>query len=235
MWLLIARFALISSALGLGHSLLAYAAVIALADDNAGRSLKTLGTALLRDWKRALLLAIPLTVPSLLVTLSNAMFNIAFIPQASNFARAHLLSLTIFGIPLLLITAFITALRWSLAPIVMFRVAWAIAALRRSAKIVQAQRSGMFYLLLTCGLIGWLIVSVPAAASSRSLRCAVLPGSRADRPVRRADLGARQRLRRAAAGAGAGRVLSIAACADGKSFTADRELGSRASGGKQGV
>jgi hypothetical protein len=176
-WLLIARLAWAGTALGLGHSLLAYAAACALADDYAGRSLKALGAALLRDWKGTLLLAIPLSVPSLLVTLAISMYSIAFVEQAANFsARSSLFPLAVFGVPLLLITALIIALRWSLAPTVMFYEALGpIAALRRSAKIVQAQRSGMFNLWLIGGLIGWLMVSVPASTILTLLRWVVLP------------------------------------------------------------
>jgi hypothetical protein len=55
--------------------------------------------------------------------------------------------------------------RWSLAPAVMRYEALGLrAALRRSAQIVRAQRSGMSNVSLALTLIGWLIVSVPVIA-----------------------------------------------------------------------
>jgi hypothetical protein len=178
-WVLAGRAAVALTALGLGRSLLMYGAACALAEAAERLSLKTICSALLRDWKRALILAIPLSAPSLLVTLVVLLVTVALAgPSASISTGFFLLALMIVGMPLMIIIGLAADVRWALAPAAMrFESLRPVAAIRRSAEIVRAQRSGVFNLTLGLWLIGWLMVSVPVAGALLIWRLAAAPAS----------------------------------------------------------
>jgi hypothetical protein len=164
-WLLAGRAAAILSALGLGRSLLMYGAACALAEPAQDQSLRTIAAAVLRDWRRALLLAIPLSAPSMFTTLVVVLVTLALLrPSVGTSANFSLIALMIVGLPLMIILGLTTDVRWALAPAAMrYESLKPIAAIRRSAQIVRAQRSGMSNVTLGLWLIGWLMVSVPVA------------------------------------------------------------------------
>jgi hypothetical protein len=173
-WLLLARIGVVLTALGLGRSLLMLGAAYALTEEAEAQSLKTISAALRHDWKRALILAIPLSAPSLLMTLVVASATVGLMQWGLSFGdTSSLIVLMIVGLPLLLITALATNTRWALAPAVMrYESLGPLAAIRRSAQIVDAQRSGVSNLSLELWLIGWLVVSVPGAGGLLLLQLA---------------------------------------------------------------